>query len=166
MSHHIFLIDFSYSMEHRINNVVYALNMYFKELRGTMGKDIFITVAYFSCRLNTPIIYRKDVYSFDSISTSSFINPGTTSLYDSVCEMINLVGFNTSDTIFFNIITDGDDNTSSRYSREDADLLCKTAMNMEWNIKHFDMLDKSTLSVPKVKVDIDDIADLMSNLKM
>ena len=164
--HYIFLVDYSYSMQSRISNVVYVLNVFFKKLRETGQKNVFITVAYFSCRFNEPIIYRQDVYSFDSITPDNFKNSGTTALYDAVCKTINGVGFKTSDTIFFNIITDGDDNNSSEYSREDADRLCKTAMELNWNIKHFDMMDENTLSVPKVKIDIDDIADLMTNLRM
>jgi hypothetical protein len=163
MNHYIFLIDNSYSMNPYLYKFVDMLNNFVLKIKNTSS---IISVYYFSCDLDF-IIKTKNVNDVSNFYVSQFTNAGSTALYDSVCKIILENGIDTKDKKYFYIITDGDDNSSHTYSRIDADKLCQNAIiSGNWNIKHFDTLNYSTISVPKIKYDIDNISSLLEGLNL
>jgi hypothetical protein len=88
-------------------------------------------------------------------------------LYDAICNTIKKISSNThfTNTKFF-IISDGDDNASFRYDKEDADKILNEAINIgKWEIIHCHT-DISLLKVPSITYDINNISDIFDNLKI
>ena len=166
MNHYIFIVDYSYSMKNNLYKVINVINTFINQLKTSNVKSLF-SLYYFSCQLyhvieNIDINILKELFNL-----SQFKNSGATALYDAVCTVILKNGFDSNIKKYLYIITDGDDNNSSSYTREDADRICNTALlSNNWSIQHFDTLNYSTLSVPTVHFDMDDISTLMNNLKM
>lgn len=164
MNHYIFLIDNSYSMNPYLYKLVEILNNFLSKIKS--NNNAFMSVYYFSCQLSF-IVKSERANTINNFYISQFINPGSTSLYDSVCKIILENGFDTKDKKHLFIITDGDDNSSSIYNKNDTDTICQTAiMTGNWDIKHFDTLNYSTISVPKVQYDMDNILSLFENLNL
>ena len=165
MIHYIFLIDNSYSMEQHIFNIVNVVNNVIGQIKE-QNELSYITIACFSNDIHWIRKFVNITY-IDSINSTDFINPGFTALYDSVSNVILEFGINTEFKTNFYIITDGDDTMSSKYKRMDADYFCQAAIARgNWNIKHLDSLNYSTLSVPRTKINMDDISSLLENLKV
>lgn len=165
MNHYIFLVDNSYSMNQHLFKVISAINEFLKKLKENNTEDVYFTLASFSCNLKW-IIKKESIKYLDMFYTNQFTDSGATALYDSVCTILLEFGLNTNERKHFYIITDGEDNDSGKCNREMTDQMCNMAITTgNWEIKHFDTLDYNTLSVPKVKFDMDDdISDLFNNL--
>jgi len=146
--------------------IVSMINEFLKKLKKNNISETYFTLASFSCNLNF-IVKKQNVNHIDMFYVNQFINSGTTSLYDSVCTVLLEFGLNISERKHLYIITDGDDNNSYKYNREDADKTCNIAItNGNWDIKHFDTHDYNTLSVPKIQFDIDNMSDLFNRITL
>ncbi len=166
MNHYIFLIDNSYSMQQHQFKIVSVINEFLKKLKENNIGDTYFSLASFSCNLNW-IIKKQNVNYLDMFYTNQFVNSGTTALYDAVCTVLLDFGLDVTERKQLYIITDGDDNNSSRYNREETDKMCNIAItNGNWDIKHFDTLEYNTLTVPKIQFDMDNMSDLFSNMTM
>jgi len=162
--HYIFLVDYSYSMCSHIPKIVTVINMFLDELKKSGKTNILFSLASFSYRMRW-IVNTINIQSVQNINNDDFKDPGSTSLYDSVCSVLLEFGCDPNFKNTFYIITDGDDNNSFKFTRENTDELCDKAMKSNWTIKHFDTLSYQTLSVPTVKFDIDDMSNLFNNMK-
>ena len=166
MNHYIFLIDNSYSMNSYLYSICNIVNKFIKNLKENTTTENYISIASFSCTLEW-ILKTKNTNLFSSLELSHFKNSGTTYLYDSVSKVILEFGNNPQIKTYFYIITDGDDNNSFEYTKNDADNICKNAIEIGgWSITHFDTLNYSTLDIPKVQIDINDLSSLLDNLKV
>ena len=167
MNHYVFLIDNSSSMTLYLRRLVETLNIFLSTLKeNSIMTRSYISFASFNSSLNW-IVKGRNIEDFDTIDISQFGKPGTTSLYDSVCQTIIEFGVDTKIKTYFYIITDGDDNSSLKYDKEDADKLCNTAITCgNWEIKHFVTMNYSTLSVPRIQFDIDNVSSLLNTLKI
>ena len=166
MNHYIFLIDNSYSMNQHLFKIVSIINDFLQKLKENNIGDTYFTLASFSCSFNW-IVKKQNVEYLDMFYRNQFINAGNTALYDSVCNILLEFGLNVNERKHFYIITDGDDNYSNKYKREETDKMCNIAIiNGNWDIKHFDTLDYNTLSVPKIQFDIDNMSNLFDNMAM
>ena len=167
MSHYIFLIDNSYSMNSYLYSICNIVNKFNENLRQNTSQRNYISIASFSYSLNWILKIQNTNAVFPNLSTCDFKNIGTTALYDSVSKVILEFGIIPEIKTYFYIITDGDDNYSNQYDKEYTDNICKEAIkNGGWEIKHFDTLNYSTLDIPKVQIDINDLSSLLDNLNL
>ena len=168
MQHYIFTLDTSYSMQGYIPKIVEGINSFVKKLQNLRNNNIYISVIYF----NTEITYLYkcvNINKFNSINGNIFINYGTTSLYDSICDI--LLNFNVSglkNNLY--IITDGDDNSSKRYTKQNTDELCTQAtLSGEWNIIHFhteEVLEYLNNTTNILYNREDDLSNIFENLEI
>ena len=162
MNHYIFLVDYSYSMNSHIPKIVNIINMFLSNVK----QNNIITLASFSNNLRW-ILKAVNISVINKISTNDFKEPGLTALYDSVSTILmEFAGFHPNIKNYFYIITDGDDNCSTKFNRTNTDELCENAIKNGWNIKHFDTLNYQTLSIPKIKFDVDNMSELFNNMTM
>ena len=164
--HIIILIDVSYSMSMYINNFVYSLNNFLKHLKS-QNNEIYITLAQFNTNLYFICEY-KNINLINSFQPSDFNIYGTTALYDAICNTIKKIS--SKNTHFVKtklfIISDGDDNASFRYDKEDTDKILNEAINIGiWEIIHCHT-DISLLKVPSIIYDINNISDIFNSLKI
>jgi hypothetical protein len=164
--HYIFLLDNSTSMIGSYISMSNIITEFIYKLKSlTSSKNVYITLIVFSNEMKW-ILRRINVRDIDRIKSRDFLNGGTTSLYDSVCTCILGIGLTGSppENRHLYIITDGYDNSSNKFTQQDAQKWCDLAIKMNWKIKHFDTLEYNSLEVPKVKYDPDDIASLLEGL--
>lgn len=165
MNHYIFLIDNSYSMNTYLYSICNIVNKFIQNLRHDTSQESFISIAYFSSSIDWLLKTQNTKLNIPQLSSSDFKKGTMTALYDSVSQVILEFGITPEIKTYFYIITDGDDNDSVEYNKEYADNICKEAIkNGGWKIKHFDTQDYSTLDVPKVQIDINDLSCLLENL--
>ena len=164
--HIIILIDVSYSMSIHIHNFVYSLNNFLNQLKYK-NNEIYITLAQFSTSLSFICEY-KNIKLINSFQPSEFNIHGTTALYDAICNTVKKISSENNhllNTKLF-IISDGDDNASFRYDKEDTDKILNEAINIgKWEIIHCHT-DISLLKVPSIIYDINNISDIFNNLKL
>lgn len=158
--HYIILIDNSYSMLNHIEKLVLGLNNFVKTIRNS---DCFLTVISFSN--NTSFICKetniKNVIPFEKYQ---FNKLNSTSLYDAIYETISFYKHTIMKNQLF-IITDGEDNTSVKYTKNDVDFICQEVINSGfWNIIHCHT-DVSNLKVDKnIIYNIDDIGNIFEKM--
>lgn len=168
MIHYLFLIDNSYSMNEETYKIYENLVKIIYKLQSQLrNQKIFLTIAYFHNELY--YIYKfTDVQKiYKHFNYSQLIDYGATSLYDSLCTLLlDFQEYKIRNKLF--IITDGDDNRSIKYTKEDVEKLCNKAKNSGlWEIHHFvnsnvfkDIFESNT------NILYNDITDIFSNLKL
>ena len=167
MEHNIFLLDTSYSMQLYISKIINGLNNYIAKLKN-LNNDIYITIIYFN-NSATYLYNCVQIKNIDTINPNMFINFGTTALYDSVCDVLLNFRKNICKNNLY-IITDGDDNDSKRYNKENSEELCQHAkLSGLWNIIHFHT-DEVLVFLNNTKNILykreDDLSDIFENLSI
>lgn len=162
--HIILLIDVSFSMFSHIKSFINALNKYIFNLKKNMFCDYYITIGQFNTELNF-ITECVNISSVPEYSIYDFNIHGTTSMYDAICLTLKKFSNSTYNTELF-IISDGDDNSSFLYSKEDTDKFLENALNnSKWKITHCHT-DMTLFNVPTINYDINDICNIFDNLKV
>ncbi len=164
--HIIILIDVSYSMTSHILNFTNALNKFLQELKQK-NINCRLSVGQFSTELQF-ITEFKNIYEIVSFSTSHFRIQGTTALYDAIGNTIRMVSNEVRgvDKTKLFVISDGDDNASFRYNKDDVDRMMNDMIqNRNWEIQHCHT-DMSLFTVPTVTYDINDISSIFDNLSI
>jgi uncharacterized protein YegL len=162
--HIIILIDVSYSMQSHIGDFIRALNAFIYKLKETGCK---ITIGQFSVNLSFLEEY-KDIKNIPEFNVHQFNIFGTTALYDAIYLTINSVSksINSGEHITkLFIISDGDDNASFRYTKEDVDKIISISTNNNWQITHCHT-DMNLFNVPTITYDVNDISNIFSNLNI
>ena len=170
MLHYIILLDTSYSMSGKINKMLVIINNFIQSNKH--NQDIYFTISYFN----------NDVHFLTKITNVNYINKpiipedliyfgGFTSLYDSVCEIIN--DFSTFHNIHHKlfIITDGEDNSSKHCNKTYTENLCDHYIKKgNWTIIHFHTNDIEGLGNISEDVEIemedDNLENIFNNLKI
>lgn len=162
--HIIILIDVSYSMTSHIFSFTTALNKFLQELKQK-NINCRLSVGQFSTELQF-ITEFQNVYEINSFDTSQFRIQGTTALYDAIGNTIRIISnevHGVDKTKLF-VISDGDDNASFRYNKDDADrMMNEMIQNKKWEIQHCHT-DMNLFTVPTVTYDINDISNIFDNL--
>lgn len=162
--HIIILIDCSYSMENILKEVVKGLNNFLEKIKIQYKNypiNIFLTVASFSNNLKYIVEY-KNINLINFFDENDFITWGSTALYDSICNIILKFQNNNNTNLY--IITDGDDNMSKTYTKEQTNELCDMAIQSGlWKIIHCHT-DINILNIPTIKYDINDISNIFNML--
>jgi hypothetical protein len=96
---------------------------------------------------------------------------GFTSLYDSVCEIIHefssIIERNLHHNFF--IITDGDDNSSTKFNKNETEYRCDQSIKSGlWTIIHFHTHDiESLFNVSsEMEIDSDNLENIFADLKI
>ena len=164
MLHYIILLDTSYSMIGKINKILVAINNFISSNKS--NNNVYFTISYFN----------NDIHFLRKITNVSFIDKpimaedliyfgGFTSLYDSVCEILN--DFSTFHNIQHKlfIITDGEDNSSKHYNKTYTENLCDHFIKQgNWTIIHFHTNDVEGLCNISEDVDIEMEDDKLENI--
>ena len=162
--HVIILIDVSYSMTSHIFSFITALNKFLQELKQK-NINCRLSVGQFSTELQF-ITEFQDIYEMKSFEISQFRIQGTTALYDAIGNTIRIISnevHGVDKTKLF-VISDGDDNASFRYNKDDADrMMNEMIQNKNWEIQHCHT-DMNLFTVPTVTYDINDISNIFDNL--
>lgn len=116
----IFVIDESGSMNDLSSDTIGGYNSYLKSQKNLGGKAR-ITTVLFNDKVNT---FNKgiDINNAPNMSNKTYIPSGSTALYDAIGDAIDIEETNISDgdapdiTIFV-IITDGQENSSTRWNK-------------------------------------------------
>jgi uncharacterized protein YegL len=179
MRHIILLIDNSYSMKNHIANVVSGINRFVTTLKAaSKPNDTFLSIVSFSTR-HEYVLNAVDVYAVPLLELHHFMNFGLTSLYDSIVAIVSewllhneeyRIQRNSNDDVFTEmfIVSDGDDQSSILYTREQAVYYCEQAIHQfGWNITHCHVeIDKLCDSVKHVTYDIKNVETLFDSLKL
>jgi len=167
MRHIIILIDTSYSMENYKNNVINGLNNFINKIKNNYNfSNDFLTVCQFNTNM-TYLLKTRPVASLNDIifNTSMLKIDGATALYDSIGTIINDFINTPYETHLF-IISDGDDNSSNTYNKIKIEDKCKFVQNNNWIITHCTTENIHIENSILLKYNIDDISDILSNLRL
>lgn len=164
INNYIIMIDNSYSMGHHMYKVVNGLNTFLYKLKNNKEK-IYLTVITFNSTLNYIVKY-ADVIMLNEFKLNQFMVNGSTALYDSICEVILTNNFLLTNKINLIIISDGDDNISTSYSKQKTNDICNQAIkSCNWNIIHCN-LQEVILDIPTITYELDDISDIFNRLNI
>jgi hypothetical protein len=164
INNYIIMIDNSYSMGVYMYKVVNGLNTFLFRLRQN-NERTFLTVITFNATLKYIVRY-ADVNLIEPFELNQFTVFGTTALYDSICEVISTHNLFLTSPINLFIISDGDDNISTVYTKEKTNEICKQAINSgNWNIIHCN-LEEVILDIPSIAYQEEDISSIFDNLKI
>ena len=152
----IILIDSSYSMWNRMENIIKGLNIFINNIRG---EQLYLTVAHFNHSLHYVTKFQNIKY-IPEFYMKDFAAYGSTALYDVIYDVITEFGFSEDMHNNLFIISDGDD-TCSKYTQDETNLLCEEAIKHNWFITHCNT-DVSKLVVPTVVFNIDNMDDISS----
>jgi uncharacterized protein YegL len=162
MAHVIILIDNSFSMDSCMKNVVDGLNKFLEKIR--YNHNTYMSVLTFNKHINS-IVECQDVISIKEFDIKEFRTNGSTALFDAICETIlKYSKLSLKNNLF--IITDGDDNCSTSYTKNQTDEICNKAFESgNWKITHCHT-DSSILNIPTIQYNVDDISNIFDNLKI
>lgn len=128
----VIIIDASGSMQNKENDVKGGLKSLFESIRNDTDAVQHTIVCQFENKVNTLVnsINVKDIS--DDIANNYKVGGGT-ALYDAIGTAFSMVpsGY---DGVFVNIITDGEENASSKYRREDIKKLILSKNEDKWGI--------------------------------
>jgi len=170
ITHYIILIDASHSMNDKIKNIIFSLNNYISSKKN--NHDIYFTITYF----NNELYCLKKMENVNNIINPISVHDliffgGLTALYDSICEIINefstIIDKNVHHNFF--IITDGDDNLSRKYDKNETEILCNRSIKSGlWTILHFHTHDIESLFniSEEIEINNDNLENIFSNLKI
>lgn len=168
MKHYIILLDVSDSVYDFFYKVVNALN-YFIETISKLDQDIYLSICCFSNEVQYVLRYEL-VRNVRPFKLSDFKIGGLTSLYDSVTKIIH--DFSLSPSHMENIliiVTDGADNWSRKFSKEEMEETCARYIRYGWRIIHLhanDVIDIVNNSEIIGFDKEDDLSNIFSNLSM
>lgn len=166
MQHVILLIDNSYSMCIRQEQMINGLNKFVENLKKK--NNILFTLIFF-CHTRTYIckgVPIKDVKTFDKTHLPRY---GYTHLYDSIASI--LTEWIPEKEMYHNlfIITDGEDNGSFTINKQGAIDFCNIAVEQYgWVITHCDT-DFSKLvseNIDNLQYNVGDLEEMFGNLNV
>lgn len=112
----IFLIDRSGSMSGSEEDTIGGFNSYIKRERDK-GFETKVTTVLFDDQYE--ILYkRKDIKEVENLTDKEYYVRGMTALYDAIGKTINLLDKEIDNKVLFVIMTDGMENDSREYSKQ------------------------------------------------
>ncbi len=126
----VFILDKSGSMGGQEENTISSFNEYL-EKEGKNKYKTYISTILFSN--NYTILHdREDVSKVKKLTEKDYYVEGCTALYDALGNTINNMRAKDTDKVLFIIITDGYENASKEYKKEDIKKLIKENSNYEF----------------------------------
>lgn len=120
MTQAIFVIDESGSMMSARKETIDGINEQLQELRKNKDVKTNVTIIKFNSEVN-PVVINKDVAEVQDLSNDTYKPDGMTALYDAIGHAVETergTQYDTKDvTRLLVIVTDGQENSSQKYSR-------------------------------------------------
>lgn len=137
----VFVIDKSGSMNHLEDDTIGNFNSVIKSQKESENEgNVYVTTVMFN-QDNKKIHDRKDIKNVKDITKKDYRAGGSTALLDAVGNTINDLSNNESvkdHKVLFVIITDGYENCSKEFKKEDVKkLIDKKTKDEKWEFKFF-----------------------------
>lgn len=124
----VFLLDMSGSMQGMEEDTIGGYNGYLDNMKGSDAK---VTTVLFN-RSHEMITNGKCIKNVKKLSRKQYIPGGSTALLDAIGDTIKYMDEKGSDKVLFIITTDGEENSSRRYTKEDIKKLINIHDNWEF----------------------------------
>ncbi len=126
----VFILDKSGSMSGQEQNTISSFNEYLEKEKENKY-DTYITTVMFSNDYN--IVHdRIEVSKVDKLTNKDYFVGGCTALYDALGNTINNIKTKDTDKVLFIIITDGYENASKEYKKDDIKRLINENKDFEF----------------------------------
>lgn len=137
---------------------------YIQNLKENTDDITLVSIVTFNDNLNY-LIRNMHVEQISHIP--EFVINGCTCLYGTVSTVISEY-INDTNTIYnMYIINDGDDTSSSYYTKQSTDLLCSQVIDTSrWFIVHYNTEDPNITPVQYVKIDMNNLDNILNGLKL
>lgn len=124
----VFLLDMSGSMQGMEEDTIGGYNGYLDNMKDSDAK---VTTVLFN-RSHEMITSGKCIKNVKKLSRKQYIPGGSTALLDAIGDTIKYMDEKGSDKVLFIITTDGEENSSRRYTKEDIKRLINIHDNWEF----------------------------------
>ena len=124
----VFILDKSGSMSGSEESTIHSFNEYLEKERKNKFQTKITTILF--SNTYSFLHEREEVSKVAELTEEDYIVGGCTALYDSLGEAIHYMERKKSDQVLFIIITDGEENSSREYSKNDIRNLIKK--HKEW----------------------------------
>ena len=124
----VFLLDRSGSMRGMEKDTIGGYNSYLNEQRG---KDVKVTTVLFDDRYEL-LHQREDIKNVDDLTSEKYYVRGCTALLDAIGRTINIMDREKAKKVIFIITTDGLENASREYNKEQIKKLIESHKNWEF----------------------------------
>ena len=126
----VFILDKSGSMSGQEQNTISSFNEYLEKEKENKY-NTYITTVMFSNDYN--IVHdRIEVSKVDKLTNKDYFVGGCTALYDALGNTINNIKTKDTDKVLFIIITDGYENASKEYKKDDIKRLINENKDFEF----------------------------------
>lgn len=130
----IFVIDASGSMSHLVGDTIGGFNGFIESQKAIEGKATLTTVLFDS---TWKILHDGiDIHEVKPMTTSDYVAGGMTAMLDAIGEVINRVqdrhddlGLEKPDNVLFVITTDGEENSSRKFTKVQIEKMIKHQTN-------------------------------------
>lgn len=124
----VFLLDMSGSMQGMEEDTIGGYNGYLDNMKDS---DVKVTTVLFNGG-HEMITNGKCIKNVKKLSRKQYIPGGSTALLDAIGDTIKYMDEKCSDKVLFIITTDGEENSSRRYTKEDIKKLINIHDNWEF----------------------------------
>ena len=124
----VFLLDMSGSMQGMEEDTIGGYNGYLDNMKDSDAK---VTTVLFN-RSHEMITNGKRIKNVKKLSRKQYIPGGSTALLDAIGDTVKYMDEKGSDKVLFIITTDGEENSSRRYTKEDIKRLINIHDNWEF----------------------------------
>lgn len=152
----ILILDCSGSMLSIKPSVIDGYNQFLKEQKEFKG-TAKISVAHFNdtCRI---LLSGQHLPIVQNLTEKNYIPEGMTALYDAIGEVLETQGKRIHDekwaeVVMVVIITDGQENASSRYRASDIKQMIEHAQNHQWKFIYLGANQDAMLNAEKIGID-------------
>jgi len=139
----VFVVDRSGSMgiNNRREEVVSEFNNFIRDQKKVEGECLVSFYQFDDVFENVYLL--EDIHSIKEMTQEDFVPRGSTSLYDAIGKTINEVGERLKNTdeaerpekVFISIITDGGENTSKEFKKNDVkELISRQETKYNWTV--------------------------------
>ena len=126
----VFLLDRSGSMSNCVEDTIGGYNSYLKEQKGK-GYNTKITTVLFDDQYE--VLYdRAPIQKVKNLTSKEYYVRGCTALLDAIGKTINRIDKETNNKVLFIITTDGLENASQEYHKQDIKKLIEKHSNWEF----------------------------------
>ena len=126
----VFILDKSGSMSNQVDNTISSFNEYLEREKKNKYKT-YITTVLFSDKYS--ILHDQvDIKEVKKITEKDYYVEGCTALYDALGNTINSMKNKDTDKVLFIIITDGYENASIEYKKDDIKKLIEKNKDYEF----------------------------------
>jgi uncharacterized protein with von Willebrand factor type A (vWA) domain len=145
------LLDRSGSMQGQWADTLGAINGYVKELPGDTNVHLATFDSGYNGDVSYDVIRNTTATGFAAVSTTEISPRGGTPLLDSMAKLLDTAFSESPEKAYIVIMTDGDENTSRKYTREVIKEKLARAEDRKWEVvflgANFDRVTDQATSV-------------------